>query len=279
MDREVALAALTLAVAGPALLTGAAWPQRNEQPTSARQSERVAWRALWMPVLPAAIAVWMLLGWATMEPRDAERLPDSLIGFSLLFGAIWLRALVRAGKAAKPRRSAIVAGTVGFWRPRIVLAHDFMARLDAHELAAVRAHEAMHVRHGDPLRIWLAQLATDLQWPRPGARRRFDEWRRVMELARDEDARRAGIDGADLASAVLVGAQMERAVPGGAALLGSRTHLEDRVARLLAPVAADTPEPPTISTRLAVAATCLVSAASGVWLGETLVQMLIRSLP
>lgn len=278
MDREVVLAALMLAVVGPALLAGAAWPQRNEQPTSARQWEAVAWRALWMPVLPAAIALSMLLGWATMEPRDAERLPDSVIGFSLLFGGIWLRALVRAAKAAKPGRSAVVAGTVGFWHPRTVLAGDFIARLDIHELAAVRAHEAMHVRHGDPLRIWLAQLATDLQWPRPGARRRFDEWRRVMELARDEEARHDGIDGADLASAVLLGAQMELAAPHGASLLGSRTYLEDRIARLLAPVAADTPELSN-ATRLAVAATCLVSAVSGAWLGEALVQMLIRSWP
>lgn len=278
MNREIVLAALTLVLAGPALLAGAAWPQHDHPATSARQWEQAAWRAVWMPVLPAAIALSMLLGWAAMEPRDAERLPDSVIGFSLLFGGIWLRALVRAAKTAKPRHSTVVAGTVGFWRPRTVLANDFIARLDIHELAAVHAHEAMHVRHGDPLRIWLAQLATDLQWPWPGARRRFDEWRRVMELARDEDARRAGIDGADLASAVLVGAQMELAIPGGAALLGSRTHLEDRVARLLAPVAADTPEPPT-ATRLAVAATCLVSAVSGAWLGETLVQILIRSLP
>src|SRR5438477_247017 len=82
----------------------------------ARQWERTAWRAVWMPVVPAAIALSMLLGWAVMEPADAEPLPAPLIGVSALFAIVWMRALARAGKASRARRSQMAAATVGLWR-------------------------------------------------------------------------------------------------------------------------------------------------------------------
>jgi hypothetical protein len=232
---------------------------------------------MWMPAVPAAIALSMLLGWAAMEPDDAEWLPLPMIGLSALFAIVWMRALIRAGKSAAQRRSRMAAGTVCLWRPRTILATAFVARLDADEVHAVYAHEAAHVRHHDPLRIWLAQLITDLQWPWPGARRRFDEWRRVLELARDEEARDAGIDGADLASAVLVGAQWPTVAPRGAALIDSCARLEDRIARLLGPLPADTPERLVAPTVL-VMATCLLSVVSGARFGETLMQIVIRAL-
>lgn len=277
MDREVLLALLAFAILGPAVLVAGAWPQRHERASSARQWERATWRAVWMPVVPAAVALSMLLGWAAMEPDNAEPLPAPIIGLSALFAIGWMRALIRSGKAARRRRSHIAAGTVGFWRPRIIVATDFVARLDADEVHAVYAHEATHVRHRDPLRIWLAQLVTDLQWPWPGAQRRFDEWRRVLELARDEEARDEGIDGADLASAVLVGAQWKSVAPRGAALIGSAARLEDRIACLLGPLAADTPER-LIAPTVIVMATCPLGVVSGARFGETLMQLVIRSL-
>ncbi len=278
MDREVLLALLAFAVLGPAVLLAGAWPQCQGYASSARTWERAAWRALWMPVVPAAIALSMLLGWAVMEPANAEPLPAPLVGVSALFAILWLRALTRAGKASRARRSQMAAATVGLWQPRVIVDAAFMARLDVDEVRAVYAHEAAHVRHRDPLRICLAQLITDLQWPWPGARRRFDEWRRVVELARDEEARDGGIDGADLASAVLVGAQWTTAVPQGAALIDGGARLEDRIARLLGPLAADTPERWMVPTVL-VAVTCFVSLVSGARFGETLMQLVLRSLP
>lgn len=278
MDREVLLALLACAVVGPAVLVASAWPQRCEQASSARQWERATWRAVWMPVVPAAIALSMLLGWASMEPANAELLPAPIIGLSALFAIIWARALIRAANAARQRRSQMAAGTVGLWRPRIIVAAEFVTRLDADEVRAVYAHEAAHARHRDPLRIWLAQLVTDLQWPWPGARRRFDEWRRVLELARDEEARDDGIDGADLASAVLVGAQWKTVVPRGAALIDSGARLEDRIARLLGPVSPDTPER-VIAATVIVVATCFLGVVSGARFGETLMQIVVRSLP
>lgn len=278
MDREVLLAFLAFAIVGPAVLVAGAWPQRYEHASSARQWERAAWRAVWMPVVPAAIALSMLLGWAVVEPADAEPLPVAMICLSALFAIVWTRALIRAGKAARPRRLHMAAGAVGLWRPRIIVATEFVARLDADEIHAVYAHEAAHVRHRDPLRICLAQLVTDLQWPWPEARRRFDEWRRVLELARDEEARDDGIDGADLASAVLVGAQWKTAVPQGATLIDGGARLEDRIARLLGPLVADAPERLIVPTVL-VAATCVLSLVSGARFGETLMQIVIRSRP
>lgn len=278
MDREVLLALLAFAILGPAVLVAGAWPQRQGHASSARQWERVAWRAVWMPVVPAAIALCMLLGWATREPDNAESLPVPMISLSALFAIVWLRALIRAGKASRARRSQMAAATVGLWRPRVIVAPEFVARLDADEMRAVYAHEAAHVRHRDPLRIWVAQLITDLQWPWPGARRRFNEWRRVLELARDEEARDDGIDGADLASAVLVGAQWKTTISGGAALIDSGARLEDRIARLLGPLAADAPERLIVPTTL-LAATCVLSLVSGARFGETLMQIVIRSLP
>ena len=278
MDREVLLALLACAIVGPALLVAGAWPQRCAQASSARQWERAAWRAVWTPVVPAAIALSMLLGWAAMEPANAEALPAPLIGMSALFAIVWMRALIRAGKAARRRRSHMAAGTVGLWRPRIIVASDFVARLDTDEVRAVYAHEAAHVRHRDPLRICLAQLVTDLQWPWPGARWRFHEWRRALELARDEEARDEGVDGADLASAVLVGAQWPTAVPCGASLIDRGARLEDRIARLLGPVAPDTRERLIVPTVIVVA-TCCLSVVSGARFGEALMQIVVRALP
>ena len=278
MDREVLLALLACALVGPAVLVAGVWPHRCEPTSSARQWERAAWRAVWMPVVPAAIAFSALLGWAAMEPANAEPLPAPLIGLSTLFAVVWMRALVRAGQAARRRRSHMAAGTVGLWRPRIVVATAFVERLDTDQVHAVYAHEAAHARHRDPLRIWLAQLVTDLQWPWPGARRRFDEWRRVLELARDEEARDDGVDGADLASAVLVGAQWATAARQGAALIDSGGRLEDRIARLLGPIAPDTPER-LMAPTVIVVATCVFSIASGARFGETLMQIVVRSLP
>jgi hypothetical protein len=278
VDREVLLALLTFAILGPAVLVAGALPRRHPQAPSARQWERVAWRAVWTPAVPGAIALSLLLGWAAMEPDHAEVLPAPIIGLSTVFAIVWTRALIRAGQAARRRPSHMAAGTVGLWRPRIIVATAFVARLDADELHAVYAHEAAHVLHRDPLRIWLAQFVTDLQWPWPRAQRRFDEWRRVLELARDEEARDEGIDGADLASAVLVGAQWNSVAARGAALIDSGARLEDRIARLLGPLAGDTPER-LIASTVIVLGTCLLSLGAGARFGETLMQVVIRSLP
>ena len=99
------------------------------------------------------------------------------------------------------------------------------------------------------------------------------------ELARDEEARLAHIDGADLAAAILVGAQLEPSAPNRAALVGGQQHLKERIARLLAPIAVDeAPRSPALPA-LTVAPLCLVSAAGGAWCGEALIQLMLQVLP
>ena len=276
MDREIVLASLILAIVGPALPAVTAWRQRPQATPSALHWERACWRALWMPVLIGLIMVSALLGWAMLEPRDSEPLPLLILAVSALFAAIWTRALIRGVKAAR-RRPEVVAATVGLWRPHSVVSDGLVTRLDGAAVEAVRAHEEAHIRHRDPLRLWLAQLATDLQWPSRNARQRFDQWRHVLELARDEEARQCGVDGADLAAAILVAVRLTPTSPIAAGLISSPAALEDRVARLLAPLATHQPED-SASSVLAVLSACLLSAASGARFGEALMQAIIRIL-
>ena len=103
-------------------------------------------------------------------------------------------------------------------------------------MVAALEHERAHVRGRDPLRIWLASIVTDMQWPWPPARRRFTAWLRALEIARDDEARANGVRGADLAAAILAIATAQRALPthcATAPLTDDSRRLQDRIARLL----------------------------------------------
>jgi len=104
-------------------------------------------------------------------------------------------------------------------------------------VGAALEHERAHVRHRDSLRIYLSQLSTELQWPWPQAQKQFHAWLAAPELARDEEARMAGVRGADLASAILVSLRAYRGTAPSpiAALNGDRAILEKRVHSLLGP--------------------------------------------
>jgi hypothetical protein len=278
VDRELVLAGLTLTSVGVTLLTAGFWSRRITPPASAQQWERTLWRALWRPVIPAVLMVSVLLGWAVMEPAQSdEHLPSSVLIVSGLFTGLWLRAAIRAAVALKDR-TPHVAGTVGLWRARMVLSDVLTTRLDPDALDAVVSHEAAHVRHRDPLRIWLAQLVTDLQWPWPAAQDRFARWRHVLELARDEEARLSGTDGADLAAAVLLAARLHTFCSPGATLIDGRIGLEARIARLLAPLPSDD-GPIAMTSPLTLFPVSLVGVLSGVRFGEGLVQTLVKWLP
>ena len=79
------------------------------------------------------------------------------------------RAAQRAELHAERLRSVIglpmPAFTTGWLRPRIVVAADLHLRLTAEELTAVLAHEGVHLRRRDPLRLFaLRTLASMLFW-------------------------------------------------------------------------------------------------------------------
>ena len=138
--------------------------------------------------------------------------------------------------------------TVGFLHPRILFSPVLARRFDEGQIRAACEHERAHAHHRDPLRIWLAQIATDLQWPWPWAREQFEHWIEILECARDEEARYCGASGVDLAAAVLATvrqfssaalAQGGSRWPGTAreaTLVGDPRILQRRIARLLAPL-------------------------------------------
>lgn len=242
---------------------------------SGRQLEARAWRRIWLTLVPAGLAFATMFGWALQEPgiTDERLLPTAVVAVTPI-GLLWLRCAMRACVAAFARELPPI-GTVGLWRPRVVVADDLHARLDPAAFAAAIAHERVHVRHRDPLRIWLAQVVTDLQWPSAAARRRFEHWLTALELARDEEARLAGASGEDLAAAIVTVARMPwRARGAVACLTGAETSLVSRVHRLLAPVRADHGRR---SRALAFAIAALLAA--GVGIGAAYGDDVLRAMP
>jgi hypothetical protein len=187
-----------------------------------------------------------LVGWALQEPSSAEPLHVMAFVVALPFALVWARVSLRAWRS-RAVRAVPLAGTVGLWRPRVVITEPLRDKLDPAALRAVMEHEAAHLRHRDPLRLWLAQIATDLQWPAAAARGRFSQWRAALELARDEEALSHGVDGSDLAAALVAGARLGAGRPSlaGSALAGllaeassSSEIFRERVMRLLQPLPA-----------------------------------------
>jgi beta-lactamase regulating signal transducer with metallopeptidase domain len=168
---------------------------------------------------------------------------------------------------------------VGLLRPWIVFSPRLAKALEDRAIEAALEHERAHARHWDPLRIWLAQLATDLQWPWPQARDRFAQWMLALELARDEEARAAGVDGSDLASAVLASARFRHNVTpfSSAALTGEPRAIKERIARLLAALPDDSETRTGRHVLLsALATSLLLSVALGSIFGDRIVSALLR---
>jgi hypothetical protein len=272
-------ALLSLLFVGPLAWVGGALARRVPLGASGRATERLRWRAVWFPALPPALAFAALAGWAVQEPADAERVH---VGYAVLAAPTaftWARALGRAGVAlVRGRRAAGPAVTVGLFAPRVSIDPRFARTLDCDELVAVRAHEEAHARRCDPLRVWLAQIATDLQWPLPGAAARYVEWRAALELARDEEARLAGADGGALASAIVKALRMRAwAASPHAALVFRAEDVTERVRRnLTRRVPPDTDAPRAGVAPHAAFRVVLLAAAFGAGLlgGESVVTLL-----
>jgi BlaR1 peptidase M56 len=212
--------------------------------------ERRAWLRLWYPVAPALLVPAWLCGWALTE---SDPVRDRLGAWVLYaawapFAVILARAALRAVWALLRSAADRGVATVGLIQPRTVFSPFLAKQLEDVEIRAALAHEQAHVRHRDPLRVWLAQLVSDLQWPWPTARLRLETWLVALELARDEEARESGADGADIAAAVLASIRYLHRLPSEtqapftgtpfthACLVGDAHRLRERVSRLLAPL-------------------------------------------
>src|SRR5258708_22776296 len=204
MERECFLSILVALLGGTMLLACGWLPAHNGGGGSARHLERLRWRHIWLPLVPAFIFAAWLFGWALAEPDPTPQKASILlivasVPFALLFG----RAAIRAVWSLVRDEGDVVTATVGFLRPWVLFSPYLAKALDDRTIEAALEHERAHARHRDPLRIWLAQHAADLQWPWPQAQKRFRLWGLALELARDDDARASGVDGYDLATSIL----------------------------------------------------------------------------
>jgi beta-lactamase regulating signal transducer with metallopeptidase domain len=151
---------------------------------------------------------------------------------------------------------------VGLLRPRIVVAPELAKALDEHAMQAALAHERTHVR----------------QWPWPPARRRFTGWLATLEYARDDEARAAGVEGADLAAAVLSSLRFQMGIAAAAAtLIDQPEALPARIARLLRPLPESPPDRrlPYLIVAGGLAMIWLVAIVLGLFCGERLVASLL----
>ena len=280
MERECFLSILIALLGGTMMLACGWWPARDAGVASARHLERLRWREIWLPLVPALIVVAWLSGWALAEPDPTPEKASMLlilasVPFALLFG----RAAIRAMWSLVREEGEVVTATVGLLRPWILFSPYLAKALDDRTIEAALAHERAHARHRDPLRIWLAQLATDLQWRWPQAEKRFGLWVLALELARDEEARASGVDGSDLATAILASARLGRQaiLPANAALISDPSTLKERISRLLEPLPLEQPPTHTMTwTAVVVIPILLGTIGLGSVFGEQIVRTLLR---
>ena len=282
MDPEVVLVLLVFLTAAPtAILAGILRNPRALETMSPRDMERARWTEVWMPLLPAIGVACLMGGWAIAEPFPAdEPVPGLAILIACPFALVWCRALVRAVFSwLLPPAKEPLAATVGLFRPTILLSPTLARALDPDALDAVQAHEMAHAGHRDPLRIWLAQLATDLQWPFPAPERRFREWRRALEMARDQEVRLSGVDGSDLAAGILTVLRISGSVGGVAAtLIDDEASLRERIEHLLAPPTEDGGDRRSVVAFAVVLSTLAAALIVGMKVGDPLVAALLNAL-
>lgn len=278
MDREIVFWVLAGLVCGPVAAVFSLLAPASGPALSGRELERRAWARLWLPLLPAALLFAVLAGWALQEPdiSDERVVLPAVLG-AAPFALIWIRAASRAFRSLRTSPRQVPAATVGILRPRIFISPALRTRLDTRALRAVEEHEAAHRRHRDPLRLWLAQMAADLQWPSRRASVRFLAWRRALELGRDEEACAHGVEGCDLAAALLAAARLPLSPSYGSAptLIDAGEPLRERVERLMALRAGRAAFPKTGRTALVIVVAALSGALIvGAVYGENLVRLL-----
>jgi hypothetical protein len=280
MERECFLSILGALLGGMMILACGWWPAHDAGGGSARHLERLRWHRIWLPLTPASLVAASLCGWALAEPDPTPETASILlilasVPFALLFG----RAAIRALWSLVREEGDVVTATVGLLRPWVLFSPYLAKALDDRKIEAALEHERAHARHRDPLRIWLAQFATDLQWPWPQAQKRFRLWILTLELARDEEARASGVDGSDLAAAILASARLGRQaiLPANAALIGDASTLKERISRLLEPLPLDAPRTHTMTwTALTMIPVLLGAIGFGSAFGEHIVRTLLR---
>lgn len=278
MERESLLCILIVLFGGLVLQPFVWWPSAGSRELSPAELERRSWRRLWYPVVPTLLVAAWLCGWALREPDPVRDPLDRWVLFVawLPFGLVFARAAARAVWSLLRNPVDCGVSTVGLIQPQVLFSPFLAKQLEDGVIRAALAHERAHAIHRDPLRIWLAQLITDAQWPWPWAGRRLEVWLQTLELARDDEARAAGADGADLAAAVLAsvryleriatrqaGMRLQGTQLAHARLIGDASALRKRVSRMLAPLPQQPARSPMRLPELRLAGTLLISLLLG----------------
>ena len=73
MEREYVLEALLALVGGTTMLALGWWPPRQGSEVAGWSRERTAWRQIWLPLLPTALVMAWLCGWALAEPDPVKQ--------------------------------------------------------------------------------------------------------------------------------------------------------------------------------------------------------------
>ena len=279
MERESLLCVLIVLMGGLALQLFAGWSLRVRSASAARQLEQRRWFALWRPLVSALIVAAALCGWALSQPDPVPvHVGPLLFVVCAPFAFIIARALARAvWSLLRPVGEHGIA-TIGVIQPHVVVAPKLARSLDERVLEAALAHERAHVKHRDPLRIWIGQIAADLQWPWDNAQQRFADWLDALEHARDDQARAEGIEGADLAAAVLGLLRYQQGLHAiEARLTGTEERLQERITRLLQPLPVGAPQQQMSIFRLVglIALACAIAVALGAVFGESLIRPLL----
>jgi hypothetical protein len=279
MERECFLSILVALLGGAMILAFGWWPAQYADGASARHLEHLRWRHIWLPLVPSVIIAAWLCGWALAESDPTPDKASMLLIFaSVPFALLFGRAAIRAVWSLVRDEGEVVTATVGLLRPWVLFSPYLAKALDDRTIEAAIAHERAHARHRDPLRIWLAQSATDLQWPWPQAQKRFGLWILALELARDEEARASGVDGSDLATAILAAARLGRQaiLPANAALISDPSTLKERISRLLEPFPLEPPPTHAMTWTVVVIPILLGTIGLGLVFGEQIVGTLLR---
>jgi hypothetical protein len=279
VNRNLVLVTLVLCVCGWQVCLAGLLPFAVRRRESGRDMERRLWQRLFAPLVPALVLAGLLVGWALQEPSETDEIlrPAAFVGGAAI-ALVWGRAAWRALGALRRPAINLPAATLGLFRPHVVVDEQLRQSLDQGAVQALLAHERAHVAHRDPLRIWLAQLATDLQWCTPTASRRLRAWLDALELARDEEARSAGARGEDLAAAILSAAKLATARSRAAAAplidVDEGRNLADRIERLFAPVPPAEPAPRPWKAELALLLAVALALVTGFTHGDIAVRAL-----
>lgn len=156
--------------------------------------------------------------------------------------------------------------TVGWIRPLILVAGDLENRLSGDQLEAVFAHELVHVRRRDPLRLSVLRfLSLTIFWI-PALRRLSDDFADEAEILADDHA--GARQPLVLATALLALARAPNAIPGAVGLL--RDGLLDRRVRRLAGESVTVRSHVTRRSRIAAVAALLTVWTSGILVAHPL---------